>query len=52
MVTDILGRKCVWKKNEKKPVCEIVVWSLADRIKNLIEKNDPVCHTVIWSLAD
>ncbi len=30
----------------------MVVWSLADWVKNLIEKkNDPVSRTVIWSLA-
>ncbi len=29
------------KKNEKNPVCETVVWSLADRVKNLIEKTWP-----------
>ncbi len=39
MVTDVSGQKCVWKKkNEKNPVCETVVWSLADRVKNLIKK--------------
>ncbi len=29
------------KKNEKNPVCETVVWSLADRVKNPIEKKWP-----------
>ncbi len=29
------------KKNEKNPVCETVVWSLADRVKNLNEKKWP-----------
>ncbi len=38
MVTDIWGRKCVWKKEEKNPVCETVVRSLEDWVKNLIEK--------------
>ncbi len=38
------------KENEKDLVCETVVWSLADRVRNLVEKNDPVCQTVIWSL--
>ncbi len=41
MVTDIRDQKCVWKKNEKNPVCETVVWSLADRVNNLIEKKWP-----------
>ncbi len=44
MVTDVWGRKYVWKKKDKIPVCETVVWSLADRVENLIEKNDPVCQ--------
>ncbi len=29
------------KKNEKNTVCETVVWSLADQVKNLIEKKWP-----------
>ncbi len=29
------------KKNEKNLVCETVVWSLVDQIKNLIEKKWP-----------
>ncbi len=33
--------KTTFKKNEKNPVCETVVWSLADRVKNLIEKKLP-----------
>ncbi len=34
-----LGSKiCLKKKNEKNPVCETLVWSLADQVKNLIEK--------------
>ncbi len=39
------------EKNEKNPVCETVIWSLEDQVKNLIEKNDPVCQTVMQSLA-
>ncbi len=30
------------KKNIKNPVCETMVWSLVDRVKNLIEKNSAV----------
>ncbi len=41
MVTDVQGQKCVWKKNEKNLVYETMVWSLADRVKNLIEKKWP-----------
>ncbi len=41
MVTDVQGKKGVWKKNEKNLVCETVVWSLADWVKNLIEKKWP-----------
>ncbi len=34
-----LGRKRLKKKkNKKNPVCEIVVWPQADRVKNLIKK--------------
>ncbi len=29
------------KKKKKKPVCETVVWSLVDWVKNLIEKKWP-----------
>ncbi len=29
------------KENEKTPICETVVWSLADWVKKLIEKNWP-----------
>ncbi len=29
------------KKNENNPVCETLVWSLADQVKNLIEKKWP-----------
>ncbi len=37
----------------KNPVRETVVRSLADRVKNLIEKkNDPVCQTVIIKSLD
>ncbi len=41
---------CLEKKNEKNPVCETILWSLADRIKNLILKNNLVYQTAIWSL--
>ncbi len=41
MVTDVQGQKCDWRKKEKNPVCETVVWSLADQVKNLIEKKWP-----------
>ncbi len=30
-----------FKKNERNPVCETMVWPLADRVKNLIEKKWP-----------
>ncbi len=33
-----LGRKRLFKKKWKNPVCETVVWPLADWVKNLIEK--------------
>ncbi len=37
MTTDVLVQNG-FKKNEKNPVCETVVWPLANRVKNLIEK--------------
>ncbi len=46
---------CICKMSQKKKwknlVCETMVRSVVDRVKNLIEKKDPVCQTVIWSLA-
>ncbi len=51
MATDILVKNDFKKKNEKNLVCETVVWALADRVKNLIEKNDSVCQTAVWPLA-
>ncbi len=45
------GQKRLLKKTGKNPVCGTVVWPLADRVKNLIEKNDPVCQTAVWPLA-
>ncbi len=36
-----LGSKMCLKKKWKKPVYETMVWSLADRVKNLIEKQWP-----------
>ncbi len=50
MATDILVEND-FKKNLKNPVCENVVLPLANRVKNLIEKNDPVCQTALWPLA-
>ncbi len=40
MATDILVKND-FKKSEKNLVCETVVWPLADRVKNLIEKKWP-----------
>ncbi len=37
MVTDVSVENDL-KRNEKNPVCESVMWSLADQVKNLIEK--------------
>ncbi len=37
MATDVLVKYDL-KKNLKTPVCETVVWPLANRVKNLIEK--------------
>ncbi len=34
-----------------KKMKKTVVWPLADRVENLIEKNDPVCQTAVWPLA-
>ncbi len=39
MATDVLIKNDFLKKKKwKNPVCETVVWPLADRVKNLIEK--------------
>ncbi len=38
MATDVLVETDFKKKNGKNPVCETVVWSLVDCVKNLIEK--------------
>ncbi len=40
MATNILVEND-FKKNFKNPVCETVVWPLADRVKNLIGKKWP-----------
>ncbi len=36
-----LGSKMCLKKKWKNPICETVVWSMVDRVKNLIEKKWP-----------
>ncbi len=42
MVWPLTSRsKTTFKKNEKNPVCETVVWPLVDRVKNLTEKKWP-----------
>ncbi len=41
MATDVLVKTNFFKKMGKNPVCETVVWPLADRVKNLLEKKWP-----------
>ncbi len=41
MATDVLVENDFKENNEKNPVCETLVWPLADRVKNLIEKKWP-----------
>ncbi len=53
-----LGTKMCLKKNEKNPVCETAVWSLADRVENLIKKwlglsdSDMVTGGLSWNLKN
>ncbi len=50
MATDVLVENDFFKK-WKNPVCESVVYPLADCVKNLIEKTDSVCQTAVWPLV-
>ncbi len=41
MATDVLVKTNFFLKTGENPVCGTVVWSLADRVKNLLEKKWP-----------